>query len=143
MSSLDLSMGNFGGQGMIGGPSLDLDLLPGSSSNMPMIPYQPACLSDLEKSHMSDLATSAMGELVRLLQTDEPLWMKSNTGGKDVLNLEAYAMMFDKTGNRLKNPNIRIEASRDSGVVIMNSLTLVEMFMDPVSICYINCFSSF
>ncbi|CAL5184878.1 unnamed protein product [Lathyrus oleraceus] len=131
MSSLDLSMGNFGGQGMIGGPSLDLDLLPGSSSNMPMIPYQPACLSDLEKSHMSDLATSAMGELVRLLQTDEPLWMKSNTGGKDVLNLEAYAMMFDKTGNRLKNPNIRIEASRDSGVVIMNSLTLVEMFMDP------------
>ena len=126
-------MGNFGGQGMVGGPSLDLDLLPGSSSTMQNIPYQPACLSDMEKSLMSDIASNAMEEMIRLLQTNEPLWMKSNTDGKDVLNLENYERMFPKTNNRLKNPNIRIEASRDSRVVIMNGLALVEMFMDPVS----------
>lgn len=125
-------MSSYGGQGL-GGPSLDLDLLPGSSSSaMQNVPYQPACLSDMEKSLMSDIATNAMDELVRLLQTNDPLWIKSNTDGKDVLNLEAYERIFPKTNNRLKNPNLRIEASRDSGVVIMNSLTLVEMFMDPV-----------
>lgn len=131
ISSLDLSMGNFGGHGMVGGPSLDLDLLPGSSSTMQNIPYQPACLSDMEKSLMSDIASNAMEEMIRLLQTNEPLWMKSNSDGKDVLNLENYERMFPKTNNRLKNPNIRIEASRDSRVVIMNGLALVEMFMDP------------
>ncbi|PNY15178.1 homeobox-leucine zipper protein HDG11-like [Trifolium pratense] len=131
ISSLDLSMGSFGGHGMGGGPSLDLDLLPGSSSTMQNVPYQPACLSEMEKSVMSDIATNAMDELVRLLQTDEPLWMKSNTDGRDILNLDTYDRMFPKANNRLKNPNIRTEASRDSGVVIMNGLTLVEMFMDP------------
>jgi homeobox-leucine zipper protein len=77
-----------------------------------------------------------MDELVRLLQTDEPLWMKSNTDGRDLLNLDTYDRMFPKANNRLKNPNIRTEASRDSGVVIMNGLTLVEMFMDHVRISY-------
>jgi homeobox-leucine zipper protein len=128
-------MGNFGTQ-MLGGPSLDLDLLPGSSSSsIPNIPYQPACLSDMDKSLMSDLASNAMQELVRLLQTNEPLWMKSSSDGRDVLNFEAYEKIFPKANSHLKNPNIRIEASRDSGVVIMNGLTLVDMFMDPVR-CY-------
>lgn len=124
-------MGSFGGHGF-GGPSLDLDLLPGSSSSMPNIPFQPACLSEMDKSIMSDAATNAMEELVRLLQTNEPLWMKSSTDGRDVLNLDAYERMFPRTNSHMKNPNVRIEASRDSGVVIMNGLTLVDMFMDPV-----------
>ncbi|GLT25825.1 hypothetical protein SLA2020_182810 [Shorea laevis] len=49
ISSLDLTMGSFGGQ-RIGGPSLDLDLLPGSSSTMPNLPYHPIVISDLDKS---------------------------------------------------------------------------------------------
>ncbi|RHN44903.1 hypothetical protein MtrunA17_Chr7g0224431 [Medicago truncatula] len=57
--------------------------------------------------------------------------MKSNTDGRDTLNLETYETMFPRTNNQLKNPNIRIEASRKSGDVIMNVLTLVEMLMDP------------
>ncbi|XP_027359063.1 homeobox-leucine zipper protein HDG11-like isoform X2 [Abrus precatorius] len=132
ISSLDLSMGSFGSQGL-GGPSLDLDLLPGSSSSsMPNVPpYQPACLSDMDKSLMSDIASNAMEELIRLLQTNEPLWIKSSADGRDVLNLDTYERMFPKTNSHLKNPNVRIEASRDSGVVIMNGLTLVDMFMDP------------
>ncbi|XP_057760932.1 homeobox-leucine zipper protein HDG11-like [Arachis stenosperma] len=132
ISSLDLTMSSFGGHaGFGGGPSLDLDLLPGSSSAMPPhVPYQPACLSDMDKSLMSGIASNAMEELLSLLQTNEPLWMKSSDG-RDVLNFDAYDRMFPKANSHLKNPNVRIEASRDSGVVIMNGLTLVDMFMDP------------
>ncbi|XP_061348032.1 homeobox-leucine zipper protein HDG11-like [Gastrolobium bilobum] len=130
ISSLDLSMGSFGNQGL-GSLSLDLDLLPGSSSSIPNVPYQPAGLSDMDKSLMSDIASNAMEELISLSQTNDPLWMKSSTDGRDVLNFETYERMFPKPNCQLKNPNVRIEASRDTGVVIMNGLTLVDMFMDP------------
>ncbi|KAG4380677.1 hypothetical protein GLYMA_16G217800v4 [Glycine max] len=131
ISSLDLSMGTFASQGL-GGPSLDLDLLPGSSSSsMPNVPpFQPPCLSDMDKSLMSDIASNAMEEMIRLLQTNEPLWMKG-ADGRDVLDLDSYERMFPKANSHLKNPNVHVEASRDSGVVIMNGLTLVDMFMDP------------
>ncbi|KAF3974712.1 hypothetical protein ACB098_04G063300 [Castanea mollissima] len=130
ISSLDLSMGSFGGQG-ISGPSLDLDLLPGSTSTLPSLPpFQPACLSDMDKSLMTDIAATAMDELLRLLQTNDPLWMKSPTDGRDVLDLESYERIFPRGNANLKNPHVRIEASRDSCVVIMNGLALVDMFMD-------------
>ncbi|XP_008240378.1 PREDICTED: homeobox-leucine zipper protein HDG11 [Prunus mume] len=131
VSSLELSMASFGGHG-VGGPSLDLDLLPGTtSSTMPSLPYHPTVLSDMDKSLMTDIAANAMEELLRLLQTNEPLWIKSATDGRDVLNLESYERIFPRANSHLKNPHLRIEASRDSGVVIMNGLALVEMFMDP------------
>lgn len=133
ISSLDLSMSSFGGHGM-GGPSLDLDLLPGSTSSaMPSLPYQPTGISDMDKSLMTDIAANAMEELLRLLQTNDPLWMKSSTDGRDVLNLESYERIFPRATSHLKNPNLRIEASRASGVVIMNGLALVDMIMDSVT----------
>ncbi|KAM7277711.1 hypothetical protein ACFE04_004845 [Oxalis oulophora] len=136
LSSLDLSMGSFGGHHSLGGavgPSLDLDLLPGSSSSShmpPSLPFQPIGLSDMDKSLMTDIASNAIEELLRLLQTNEPLWMKSTNDGRDVLNLENYERIFPRANSHLKNPNVRIEASRSSGVVIMNALSLVDMFMD-------------
>ncbi|KAF9667494.1 hypothetical protein SADUNF_Sadunf15G0028800 [Salix dunnii] len=125
ISSLDLTMGNFGGQG-IGGPSLDLDLIPTSSN----LAFQPPVISDMDKSLMTDVAANAMEELLRLLQTNEPLWVKSSADGRDVLNLDSYQRIFPRAMSHLKNPNVRIEASRDSGVVIMNGVALVDMFMD-------------
>ncbi|KAJ9167524.1 hypothetical protein P3X46_022170 [Hevea brasiliensis] len=119
-SSLDLSMGSFGG------PSLDLDLIPSTSN----LPFHPLGISDMDKSLMTDIAANAMDELLRLLQTDEPLWIKSPTDGRDVLHLDTYQTIFPRSISRLKNPNVRIETSRDSGVVITNSLALVDMFMD-------------
>ncbi|KAI4347339.1 hypothetical protein L6164_008157 [Bauhinia variegata] len=130
ISSLDLSMGSFGSH-ILGGPSLDLDLLPGSSSSIPNLPYQPACLSDMDKSLMTDIAANALEELLRLLQTNDPFWMKSKTDGREILNLETYERMFPRANSQLRNPNIRVEASRESGVAIMNALNLVDMFMDP------------
>ena len=140
ISSLDLSMASFGAHGIgVGGPSLDLDLLPGSSSTIPTLPYQPPGISDMDKSLMSDIATNAMEELLRLLQTNEPLWMKSATGdGRDILNLDSYERIFPRANSHMKNPNLRIEASRDSGVVIMNGLALVDMFMDPVKTSFLS-----
>ncbi|KAL0421700.1 UNVERIFIED_CONTAM: Homeobox-leucine zipper protein HDG11 [Sesamum latifolium] len=131
VSSLDLSMASFGSHG-IPGPSLDLDLdlLPGSSSSViPNLAFPPMSISDMDKSLMADIAANAMDELIRLLQSNEPLWIKS-ADGRENLNLESYERMFQSPNSHLKNPNIRIEASRDSGVVIMNGLALVEMFMD-------------
>jgi homeobox-leucine zipper protein len=133
ISSLDLSMGNFGGQGL-GGPALDLDLdldLIPTNSNLA---FQPPGISDMDKSLMTDVATNAMEELLRLLQANESLWMKSSTDGRDVLNLDSYQRIFPRAMSHLKNPNVRIESSRDSGVVIMNGVALVDMFMDSVSL---------
>ncbi|KAF3438347.1 hypothetical protein FNV43_RR21109 [Rhamnella rubrinervis] len=129
ISSLDLSMGSFGGHGMAG-PSLDLDLLPGSSSNIHSLPYQPLVLSEMDKSLMTDMAANAMEELLRLLQMNEPLWMKSTIDGRDVLNLESYERLFSRPRSHLKNPNVRVEASKVTDQVIMNGLALVDMFMD-------------
>lgn len=100
---------------------------------MQNLPVQSVHISDMDKTLMADIAANALEELLRLLQTNEPLWMKSTTDGRDVLNLETYQRIFPRANNPLKSPNTRIEASRDSGVVIMNGLALVEMFMDPVS----------
>ncbi|CAA2961068.1 homeobox-leucine zipper HDG11 [Olea europaea subsp. europaea] len=130
VSSLDLSMASFSGHGMLPEPSLNLHLLPGSSTNISNLPFPTMSISDMDKSLMADVAGNAMDELIRLLQTNEPLWMKSTNDGREILNLENYERIFPGHNNQLKNPNIRIEASRDSGVVIMNGLTLVDMFMD-------------
>ncbi|XP_059647178.1 homeobox-leucine zipper protein HDG11 [Cornus florida] len=132
MSSLDLSMASFGGHGM-SGPSLDLDLLSGGSATIPNPPFQATNFTEMDKSVMADIAGRSMDELIRLLQTtqtNEPLWMKSTADGREVLNLENYERIFPRANTHLKNPNVRVEASRDSGVVIMNSLALVDMFMD-------------
>lgn len=146
-------MSSYGVQaGMVAaaGPSLDLDLdlLPGSSSSS-IIPstynhhqhHQTMSFSDMDKSLMVDIAGNAMNELIRLLQSNDPLWIKStstsssssSTSSGEILNLEAYDRIFPRPNNiQLKNPNVRIESSRASGVVIMNGLALVDMLMDAV-----------
>lgn len=132
LSSLDLSMSSFIGHGP-NSLDLDLDLLPGSSSSLA---YATLNLSDMDKSLMADIAGNAMEELIRLVQTNEPLWMKSTIDGRDVLNFDNYDRVFPRANSHLKNPNVRIEASRDSGVGIMNGLALVDVFMDAVSFYY-------
>ncbi|CAN6879752.1 unnamed protein product [Brassica oleracea] len=119
------------------GPSLDFDLLPGSSSSSmpvpPTLPSQPnLVLSDMDKSLMTNIAVTAMVELLMLTQTNEPLWIKAN-GCRDVLNLDSDENMFPRSSGRGgKNHNLRKEATRSSGVVFTNAMTLVDMLMDSV-----------
>ncbi|KAG8363036.1 hypothetical protein BUALT_BualtUnG0011600 [Buddleja alternifolia] len=86
-------------------------------------------ISDVDKIFMDDIATDAMDELIILLQNDE-LWMKSTANGREILNPASSESISSTHNSQFKNLNIRVEASRDSGVVIMNSLALVDMFMD-------------
>uniref|UniRef100_M4CI13 Uncharacterized protein n=1 Tax=Brassica campestris TaxID=3711 RepID=M4CI13_BRACM len=114
ISPLDLSMT---------GPSLDFDLLPGSSMSSNF------AVSDMDKPIMNDIALTAMDELLRLVHTNEPLWSRSDGRG-EILNLGSYENVFPRSSNRGKNHNVRIEASRSSGIVFMNAMSLVDMFMD-------------
>ncbi|CAF2061323.1 homeobox-leucine zipper protein HDG11 [Brassica napus] len=118
ISPLDLSMTS-----LAGGPSLDFDLLPGSSMSSNF------AVSDMDKPIMNDIALTAMQELLRLVHTNEPLWSGSDGCG-EVLNLGSYENVFPRSSNRGKNHNVRIEASRSSGIVFMNAMSLVDMFMD-------------
>ncbi|KAG1342686.1 homeobox-leucine zipper protein ROC8 [Cocos nucifera] len=125
MSPIDLSMWGYSNHGP--SSSLDLDLLSGSSSTIIPFPL-PAAVSEIEKPVMLDLATRAMEELIKLVQTDEPLWVKVGHDGREVLHLETYERIFPSPGQQFKYPDFHSEASRDSGVVTMSSTSLVDMF---------------
>lgn len=91
-------------------------------------------LLEEEKPVALGLAISSMDELVKMCQGTEPLWIRNNENGRDVLNLEEHARMFPWPLNLKNHSNeLRTEASRDSAVVIMNSITLVDAFLDAVS----------
>ncbi|XP_058191041.1 homeobox-leucine zipper protein ROC3 isoform X2 [Rhododendron vialii] len=130
-------------------PSLDLDMsvyprhfdddsMPSCNELIPL-PFMPEnshfpssgdLIMEEEKPLALDLAMSSMDEIVKLCQTDEPLWMQSN--GKQVLNFEEHARIFQWSMNVKPNTasEFRLEASRDAAVVIMNSITLVDAFLD-------------
>lgn len=131
ISSLDLSVGGYNNPGI--STSLDLNLLLQNSSSSSSSSFPYASISELEKPIMVEMASNAMEEVIRLVQTDEPLWMKSVSDGRDILQLETYDRMFKRSGHRLKFPDVRIEASRDSAVVAMNATTLIDLLMDAVS----------
>ncbi|KAJ4957142.1 hypothetical protein NE237_013925 [Protea cynaroides] len=83
----------------------------------------------LERSMMLELALSAMDELIKMAQTNEPLWIPSFEGGKETLNHEEYIRAFPSCVGMKPNGFVT-EASRETGMVIINSLALVETLMD-------------
>ncbi|GFQ04741.1 homeobox-leucine zipper protein roc3 [Phtheirospermum japonicum] len=137
-------------------PSLDLDISSyprkfnqndHSISNCPphdhdhMIPNLPrttnsAMIMEEEKPLAMDLAMSCIDELVKMCHTGEPLWIPDKSAGNyEVLNLEEYARMFSywtsvNLKQHLSADQFRSEATRDMAVVIMNSITLVDSFLD-------------
>jgi homeobox-leucine zipper protein len=122
---LDLSVGG----GLGGGPSLDLDLLSGCSSGM--LPP----VTEMERPMMIDLAARAMDELIRLAQAGRQLWVKGVPGDAlDTLNVAAYDSLFAAPGGAFRPPDISVEGSRDSGLVFMSAVALVDVFMDTVHI---------
>ncbi|KAL0428923.1 UNVERIFIED_CONTAM: Homeobox-leucine zipper protein ANTHOCYANINLESS 2 [Sesamum radiatum] len=76
-----------------------------------------------------ELALAAMDELVKMAQTDEPLWLRSLEGGREILNHEEYLRTFTPCIGMKPNGFVT-EASRETGMVIINSLALVETLMD-------------
>jgi len=85
-----------------------------------------------DRSMLLELAISAMDELVKLAQIDEPLWLPSLNGSpnKETLNFEEYAHTFLPCIG-VKAMGYVSEASRESGLVIIDdSVALVETLMD-------------
>ncbi|KAF5756860.1 putative transcription factor & lipid binding HD-SAD family [Helianthus annuus] len=83
----------------------------------------------LERSMYLELALAAMDELVKLAQTDEPLWLRSLETGRGVMNHDEYSRVVTPCIG-LKPNDFVSEASRETGMVIINSLALVETLMD-------------
>ncbi|KAG4119596.1 hypothetical protein ERO13_D11G090000v2 [Gossypium hirsutum] len=83
----------------------------------------------VERSMFLELALAAMDELVKMAQTDEPLWIRSLEGGREILNQDEYLRTFTPCIG-MKSNGFVTEASRESGMVIINSLALVETLMD-------------
>ncbi|RWW62236.1 hypothetical protein BHE74_00030643, partial [Ensete ventricosum] len=133
-------------------PSLDLDMgiysrhfkdPPVVSCNdiipVPQISEQPSPFSgmlilDQDKPLVLDLAITAADHLVRMCRTNGPLWIRRDGLTTEVLDLEEHAKTFSWPMDlKRQHGEVRTEASRDSAMVIMNSITLVDAFLDSVS----------
>lgn len=119
--SLDLGVGNFGSQsGFVGEMYGAGDLL--SSVSVP---------SEADKPMIVELAVAAMEELMRTAKAGEPLWVTADDNSTEVLNEDEYMRTFPR-GIGPKPLGLKSEASRESAVVIMNHINLVEILMDVV-----------
>ncbi|KZV51409.1 hypothetical protein F511_20573 [Dorcoceras hygrometricum] len=118
--SLDLGVGNFGSHASISAGEIygAADLLRSVSGP-----------SDSEKPMIIELAVAAMEELFRMAQTGEPLWIPGTGNSAETLNEEEYMRTFPR-GIGPKPLGLKSEASRESTVVIMNHINLVEILMD-------------
>ncbi|XP_010537198.1 PREDICTED: homeobox-leucine zipper protein HDG7-like isoform X2 [Tarenaya hassleriana] len=82
-----------------------------------------------ERSMFVDLALKAMDELIKLADPDCPLWIKNTNSEKESLNHDEYRSVY-AGATCTRNPGFAAEASRETGVVLINSLALVETLMD-------------
>lgn len=125
-SSLELAVGNNNG----GNFNFPPDFGGGGCLPQPPQQHQSMVVNGIDqRSVLLELALTAMDELVKLAQSEEPLWVKSLDGERDELNQEEYVRTFSSN----KQAGLVTEASRTSGMVIINSSALVETLMDSVS----------
>ncbi|KAF8413120.1 hypothetical protein HHK36_001096 [Tetracentron sinense] len=136
-SGLELAIGSngFGGLGTVASTlPLGPDFGGGVSSTYPVVPpiRSTTCVTgldrSLERSMFLELALAAMDELVKIAQTDD-LWLPSLEKGKETLNHEEYTRLFSHSIG-MKPSGFVTEATRETGMVIINSLALVETLMD-------------
>nr|QRK14276.1 homeobox-leucine zipper protein [Actinidia deliciosa] len=85
--------------------------------------------TEADKPMIIELAVAAMEELIRMAQSGEPLWLSSPDNSTEALSEEEYFRTFPR-GIGPKPLGLKSEASRESAVVIMNHMNLVEILMD-------------
>ncbi|XP_024988632.1 homeobox-leucine zipper protein MERISTEM L1-like isoform X1 [Cynara cardunculus var. scolymus] len=117
--SLDLAVASFSPQqGMVGDMFGANDILRSVSGP-----------TEADKPIIIELAVAAMEELIRMAQSGEPLWVPNSDNSSETLSDEEYLQTFPR-GIGPKPLGLQSEASRESAVVIMNHITLVEILMD-------------
>ncbi|XP_010555655.1 PREDICTED: homeobox-leucine zipper protein HDG7-like isoform X2 [Tarenaya hassleriana] len=94
-------------------------------------PIKPEVGNELmyERSMFIDLALAAMDELIKLADSNYPLWIKYPNSEKEALNHDEYRRVFSGT-SCITSAGFVAEASRETGLVLSNSLALVETLMD-------------
>lgn len=85
--------------------------------------------AELDKPMIIELAVAAMEELIRMAQVGEPLWLPGRDEATECLHTEEYFHCFPR-GIGEKPLDWKSEASRETGLVIMNHSALVEILMD-------------
>ncbi|XP_062106128.1 homeobox-leucine zipper protein HDG2 isoform X2 [Humulus lupulus] len=118
---LELGVGNFGTQAGIGG-----EMYGGATGDLLRTMSAP---NEADKPMIIELAVAAMEELIRMAQMGEPLWITSLDGASAVLEEDEYVRTFPR-GIGPKPAGFKCEASRETAVVIMNHINLVEILMD-------------
>ncbi|KAB1211362.1 Homeobox-leucine zipper protein ROC8 [Morella rubra] len=128
-SSLDISPGTPLNQ-RLGTSAVDIDFSssPAISSNT-AFPFQFKGIPNMEKALMLETAVNALDEVTRLLRLNEPLWIKASGDERYFLHQDSYEKLFPRA-NRFKNSGARTESSKDSGIVTMSGVHLVEMILD-------------
>lgn len=152
-------MSNFGGHNAHSDGQSSFVLAPSLDLEMSMYPrhfqeqttvannfqsYQNPCLNEGvmimedEKRLALEMALTSVDELIKMCHIGQPLWYNCSKIGKEVLNIQEYEKLFpwaiDNDSKRKSSDlMIRTEATRETSVVIMNSITLVDAFMDSVS----------
>ncbi|KAE8710755.1 Homeobox-leucine zipper protein ROC6 [Hibiscus syriacus] len=128
-SNLELAVGrnDFGGLNNAGTPLLmGFDFGDGS-----MMPFVKPLVNEMQydRSTFVNVALSAMDELIKMAQMDNPLWIKGLDGGMESLNIEEYRRNFSSSiGMNLSG--YATEATRATGLVYLHGLALVEALMD-------------
>ena len=90
-------------------------------------------LTEMEKPLVVELAVASMEELLQVAQAGEPLWTVHPThSSSEIIDQEVYLQKFQR-GIGPTPVGLKSETSRHTGLVIMNSASLVETFMDVVS----------
>ncbi|XVF80787.1 hypothetical protein PTKIN_Ptkin15bG0103200 [Pterospermum kingtungense] len=84
----------------------------------------------MERAMMYETAATAMDEVIRLLRTNEPLWVKSPSDGRYVIERDSYEKTFPRANINFRSSGARIESSKDSALVTMNAMQLVDMLLD-------------
>uniref|UniRef100_A0A0E0JP01 Homeobox domain-containing protein n=1 Tax=Oryza punctata TaxID=4537 RepID=A0A0E0JP01_ORYPU len=87
---------------------------------------------DDDKPRILELAGRALDELVGMCSSGEPLWVRGVETGRDILNYDEYVRLFrhDHGGSGDQPPGWSVEASRECGLVYLDTVQLVHAFMD-------------
>ena len=96
-------------------------------------------VQEQDRQLVLDLAATAADTLAKMCRAGEPLWLRRRGASSEVMVADEHARMFSwpvdggQQGSASTGATARTEGSRDSAVVIMNSITLVDAFLDAVS----------
>ncbi|XP_047159277.1 homeobox-leucine zipper protein HDG2-like isoform X2 [Vigna umbellata] len=85
--------------------------------------------TEADKPIIIELAVAAMEELIGMAQMGDPLWLTTLDASSTILNEDEYIRSFPR-GIGPKPSGFKCEASRETAVVIMNHVSLVEILMD-------------